>query len=131
MKPAAAGEHRSSLPEQWRQEAALLRRRGAGAQAVTLESCADELEAWEHRRTLETLTLEEAGQESGYSYSALEKMVRRGELENVGEKGRPRVRRGDLPRKGRRREQPELAGPVLEGRSRPRLAQSGKRSHVM
>jgi hypothetical protein len=130
MRPAAAGEHRSSLPEQWRQEAALFRRRGAGAQAETLESCAAELEAWEHQRALETLTLEEAEQESGYSYSALEKMVRRGELENVGEKGKPRVRRGDLPRKVRR-ELPDLAGPVLEGRERIRLDAPGKRSHIV
>lgn len=105
-----------SLPAQWRREAALLRRRGAAAQAETLESCAVELEAWEHQRALETLTLEEAEHESGYSYSALEKMVRRGELENVGEKGRPRVRRGDLPRKVRH-EAPDLAGPVLDGRA--------------
>lgn len=106
------------LPARWRQEAAVLRRRGAAGQAEALESCAEELEAWERQRALEGLTLEEAERESGYTYSALEKMVRRGELENVGEKGRPRVRRGDLPRKARR-ERPDLAGAVLEARRAP------------
>jgi hypothetical protein len=37
----------TALPELWRQEAAVLRRRGAEGQAATLESCAAELEAWE------------------------------------------------------------------------------------
>jgi len=116
----AANGRGDSLPELWRHEAAVLRRRGAAGQAEALESCAAELEAWESQRALEALTLEEAERESGYSYSAIEKMVRRGEIENVGEKGRPRVRRGDLPRKARR-ELPDLAGPVLDGRSRLRL----------
>ena len=120
MSSSAVRATGSSLPERWRQEAGVLRRRGAANQADALESCADELEAWERERALEALTLEDAERESGYSYSALEKMVRRGELENVGEKGRPRVRRGDLPRKVRR-EAPDLAGPVLEGRGRVRL----------
>ncbi|MGH7498600.1 MAG: hypothetical protein ACREL3_07090 [Gemmatimonadales bacterium] len=110
----------TSLPAQWRQEAAVLRRRGAAAQAEALESCAVELDAWEQAHALERLTLEEAERESGYTYSALEKMVRRGELTNVGEKGRPRVRRGELPRKARR-DRPDLADQVLDRRGGPRL----------
>jgi hypothetical protein len=117
----------TALPELWRQEAAVLRRRGAEGQAAALESCAKELEAWEQEHALEALTLEEAERESGYTYSALEKMIRRRELANVGEKGRPRVRRGDLPRKARAREvAPDLAGPVLDGRAAGlRLNRSG------
>jgi hypothetical protein len=118
-----------SLPELWREEAIVLRKRGAAGQAEVLESCAAELEAWKHQRALEALTLDEAERESGYTYSALEKMVRRGELENVGAKGRPRVRRGDLPRKARH-EAPDLAGPVLEGRGRRRLDPHSDASHV-
>jgi hypothetical protein len=121
----------SSLPELWRREAIVLRRRGAAGQADALESCAAELVAWQHERAFESLTLEQAEQESGYSYSALEKMVRRGELENVGEKGRPRVRRGDLPRKAvRSAKGQDLAGSVLEGRDRRGLARLGRQSHV-
>jgi len=126
----AASGRGSSLPQLWRHEAAVLRRRGAAGQAEALESCADELEAWERQRALEGLTLEEAERESGYTYSALEKMVRRGELENVGEKGRPRVRRGDLPRKPRR-ERPDLVGAVLEGRGRLRLDGPRNPSHTL
>jgi hypothetical protein len=87
------------LAQRWRDEAALLRRRAAPAQADVLESCAAELEAWVRERELEVLTLDRASEETGFSYSALEKMVRAGKVANVGRKGRPRVRRGDLPRK--------------------------------
>jgi hypothetical protein len=62
-----------------------------------------DLEQRGREHELEALTLDQAAAESGYTYSALEKMMRRGELQNVGKKGAPRVRRGDLPRKPRRR----------------------------
>ena len=74
---------------------------------------------------MEALTLGQAAGESGYTYSALEKMLRRGELPNVGERGSPRVRRGDLPRKAARQhsgDQPDLAERVLAGRAAQRLA---------
>jgi hypothetical protein len=113
-----------SLPGRWRADAEILRRRGAAQQADALESCAAELEQFERERALQALTLEQAAQESGYTYSALEKMVRRGEIENLGEKGRPRLRRGDLPRKPRLPSHhlvgaPELAGQVLRSRVAP------------
>jgi hypothetical protein len=69
------------------------------AHATLLESCADDLETVLRERELEALTLKEASQESGYSYSALQKMVANNTLANVGDAYRPRVRRGDLPRK--------------------------------
>ena len=86
--------------DRWREEAALHKRRGTLAPvAAILEACATEQEAFDREHALEALTLEQAAAESGYSYSALEKLVRRRELVNVGQKGAPRVRRGDLPRK--------------------------------
>jgi hypothetical protein len=90
--------------------------------ATALESCADDLEQHERQRELEALTLEEASLESGYSYSTLEKKTRRGELENVGRKGRPRVRRVDLPCKARNpaRTAPDLAAQVLQSRRESR-----------
>lgn len=114
----------SPLGRRWRDEAAILRRRGAGAQADVLESCAAELEEYEREHALEALSLEAAAGESGYSYSALEKMVRRGELLNIGQRGGPRVRRGDLPRKAAARstDQPGLAERALAGRATTRLA---------
>ena len=87
------------LARRWRDEADTLRRRGATAQAVVLESCAEELETVLRERDLEALNLRGASEESGYSYSALQKMVAEGKLPNMGDKNRPRVRRGDLPRK--------------------------------
>ena len=113
----------SSSPDrligQWRCEAETLRKLGATAQAVLLESCVDELEAAQQEQALEALTLNQATQESGYSYSALQKKVASGELPNMGTKNRPRVRRGDLPRKAgqlakvTRDGEPDLVGMIL------------------
>ncbi len=109
----------SELAERWRAEAALLHHRGAEAQAAVLDQCAAELEEAVRESQLEALTLREAEEESGYSYSALQKMVTKGELQNVGDRHRPRVRRRDLPRKVRRPEphvhEPDLAGMILAG----------------
>jgi hypothetical protein len=80
-----------------------------------LEACAAQLESAAREHALEALTLDEARNESGYSYSALQKMVASGELENVGNKGSPRVRRGDLPRKARK-EEPGIAAAIIERR---------------
>jgi len=109
-----------ALAQRWRDDAVLLRRRGAEAQATVLESCASDLEEEERRLSLETLTLEEAEGESGYSYGALQKMVADGRLPNAGGPHRPRIRRCDLPRKpSARREgakgEPDLASLVLAG----------------
>ena len=111
----------SSLAARWRTDADMLRKRGAVAQAVAVESCADDLEAALREHSLQALTLNEASQESGYSYSTLQKKVASGELPNVGNKNCPRVRRGDLPRKagqlprGPSGGETDLAGKVLTG----------------
>src|SRR5260370_12695526 len=89
------------LTARWRQEAQLLRECGAVEAAQTLERCAGQLEAFERERALEALTLEQAAGESGYSYSALQKLLARGALANGGEPHRPRLRRRDPPRKPR------------------------------
>ena len=106
-----------SLARRWREESKGLRQRGAETQAAVLESCATELEEHERLISLEALTLEEAVLESGYSYAALQRMVASGYLENVGRRHRPRVRRGDLPKKGSRASafqgEPDLAAQVL------------------
>jgi hypothetical protein len=115
MPPAELG-----LAQRWREEAGLLRRRAATAQADVLESCAADLETWVRERGLEALTLDHAAEETGFSYSALEKMVRTGRVTNVGRKGAPRIRRGDLPKKpSRPRTRPvdrSIAALGLEGR---------------
>ncbi len=45
----------------------------------------------------ETLTIAEAALESDYSSEHLRKLVASGTIPNAGEKGRPRIRRRDLP----------------------------------
>jgi len=86
------------LAEGWRADAVMLRKRGAAAQAEALESCAADheqvLQEWQD----EELTLHEAAEESGFSYSRLQQLK---DL-NVGTPGSPRIRRCDLPSKPRR-----------------------------
>ena len=84
-----------------------------------LLTIADEIEEKAYAYALEQLTLRDAAVESGYSYSAVQKMVASGELENLGDKGSPRVRRCDLPKKHTQRVlvgEPDLAGMILDGR---------------
>ena len=111
-----------ALAVRWRNDALLLRRRGAEPQAVTLEACAEDLEQSLQESALEALPLSQAARESGYSYSALEKGIRSGRILNAGEPGRPRIRRCDLPRKAGSpglklvQRQTNLAEKVLAGR---------------
>jgi hypothetical protein len=112
----------SRVTARWRSETEILHRRGADEQAAVLESCASELQDEGRLFSLESLSLGQAEAESGFSYSALQKMVSEGTIPNVGKKGAPRVRRGDLPKKpGADKEanhgEPTLATRVLVGRS--------------
>lgn len=111
----------SQVVARWREEAKLLRAHGAAEAAMTKERDAADLEQEARAFSLEGLTLDQAAEESGYSYSALQKMVSTGRMVNVGSPGQPRIRRGDLPRKpGRGNEsqkgEPDLAELVLAGR---------------
>ena len=86
--------------------------------AETLESALDERGAALYRHLAaelqealreaadEVLTLSEASSESGYSASRLRHMLASGDLPQAGVKGKPRVRRGDLPSKPQRHGQP-------------------------
>lgn len=47
----------------------------------------------------ELLSLHQAAAESGYSVDRLQKLVASGEIPNAGRKGKPAIRRSDLPRK--------------------------------
>jgi hypothetical protein len=90
----------AALCARWRETAQTLKRYGSTEAASALVECASELEAALREEELEALTLAEAVSESGMSYSSLQKRLASGELLNVGEKGSPRIRRVDLPRKG-------------------------------
>jgi hypothetical protein len=108
------------LAERWRERAALMREYNpTSAEANVLHKVAAELEAEARAYALEALTLEAAAEESGYGYSSIQKQIADGLLENVGKKGNPRVRRGDLPTKGARPyrgERPGIADRILANR---------------
>jgi hypothetical protein len=99
------------LPEFIRREAEWLREWGDDSRPRALEKIAGVMEWVQAEWDNQPLTLQQAAEESGFSYSTIEKKVASEELENVGEKGKPRVRRGDLPKKGR---QPSQASDVGE-----------------
>ena len=67
-----------------------------GGAAVADEILTD-LHAMMGASALEPLTLREAAMLSGYTVDHLQRLVAAGQLENIGRKGRPRIRRGDLP----------------------------------
>lgn len=69
--------------------------RGAGIWSRAADALEEQFQEW----AFEAVPLKQAAEETGYSYSALDKMARRGELEDVSEDGTRRVRRRDLPRK--------------------------------
>jgi len=117
VSSAARASFGSKLAERWRHDAARLTEYGATEHARLLLKCASELEATEREHGLETLTIESAATESGFSYSSLQKRLASGEIENVGTKGSPRVRRGDLPRKGTARRDVSIAEAVLARRA--------------
>ncbi len=92
----------AQLADSWRDDARILRSRGAPGHADVLESCAQELQARQEEHFLEALPLSQAAKEVGYSYSALQKVVAEGKNPNVGKRNAPRIRRGDLPQKAGR-----------------------------
>jgi hypothetical protein len=107
------------LASEWSARAAMMREYGAADQAVAIEACGAELHAAVSAWQEELLTLEQAAEESGYSYSTLQQKVAAGDILNRGTRGRPRVRRFDLPRKAPapcavlESGEPDLAGEVL------------------
>jgi predicted urease superfamily metal-dependent hydrolase len=86
--------------DRWRnQDAPMLRLRGAVEAAATTEALANELERLAEQHTKEVLTFDQAADESGYSADHIARLVAEGRLQNVGERGAPRVLRGQLPKK--------------------------------
>jgi hypothetical protein len=76
-----------------------MRRFGAAEQATVLETALMELKDFLLRQAEEVITLTQAAHETGYTPDHLGRLVRGGEIPNVGRKNAPRVRRADLPKK--------------------------------
>lgn len=75
--------------------------RFAPAAAEAFRAAADELEAALATAEDEALDLTTASLESGYAARTLREHIARGKVPNAGSKHRPRIRRGDLPRRTR------------------------------
>ena len=86
---AEVREQAKTLREQW----------GAEDQAKGAEAAVGIIERRVREAQLESLSLEQASAESGYSVDHLGRLVREGILPNAGEPYAPRIRRCDLPRK--------------------------------
>ena len=92
----------------WREDAAVLRRRGASRAAALLERLAAELEedvcgadAGTAHDAPELVTVAAAVGLSGYTRGHLRRMLVAGTLTNYGTTSRPLLRAADLPRKPR------------------------------
>jgi hypothetical protein len=103
----------------WREKADELRDLALESEARAFERCASELERAFAEHDMKALTLQQAADESGFSYGHVQRLVTEGALENVGAPGSPRVRRGDLPRKPGwpKVGQPGLADEILARRA--------------
>lgn len=91
--------------DRWRARRDELERLGASVNGAMLcEEAIRDLEAVLAGSGSEALTLAEAAVRSGYSRDHLARLVRQGDLANVGRKHAPRVLARELPRK------PKVAG---------------------
>lgn len=89
----------TELAESWLTDAEVLERYGDERGAELNRLHARELREALRSHERETLTLAEAAEESGYSKRHLRALISDGTIPNAGEKGRPQIRRGDLPMK--------------------------------
>jgi len=86
----------SALPQEFREEAEVLRRWGLVEAAEAAERAARRIEERIHRWLDEELPIAKAAEEAGLSASAAEKRLASGRWPNAGRRYRPRVRRRDL-----------------------------------
>ena len=87
------------LVARWRSEAETVERCGQEPTGKLIRRLSAEVEEALRDDQNETLTLAEAALESGYSVEHLRKMVAAETVPNAGERGRPRIRRIDIPLK--------------------------------
>ena len=103
------------LAHEWKAEAERLRSRyGLEEMARLCEAHLAELLETVTESEDQALTLDDAARESGYSKRRLRELVSAGEVPNAGEKGRPRIRRADLPRRVSRTDRFDAAAHAAE-----------------
>ena len=86
----------AALLSHWRSRASDLERY-APAAAQAFRQAADELAEALNGAAEETVSLKEAEMLGGYPVDSLQRMVACGRIQNVGRKGKPRIRRADVP----------------------------------
>lgn len=91
-KPVAA------LVATWREQASSLAGY-ADPVAKAFADVADQLEAALQAEAADSLSLTEAARVGGYSADHLGRLIRAGQIPNVGTKTRPRIRAAEVPRK--------------------------------
>lgn len=90
----------SALVERWKREAQQASERfGLPSHAHLILKHVEDLEHAVSEMDNEHLSLTDAANECGYSPDHLGRLVKDGSLHNHGSKHRPKVRRGDLPKK--------------------------------
>ena len=89
----------ADLADLWLSHAETLERYSDTRGAEVCRLHARELREAIEREESDSLTLAQAAEVSGYSKDHLRTLVSEGTLPNAGEKGRPRIRRGELPKK--------------------------------
>ena len=90
------------LVSRLRSKAAEMKEMEADGQAAGIAWCVRQLEQALQEQDGQLLTLQEAAVVSGYSPDHLGRMVRAGDIPNLGRPGAPRIMLKDLPRKAKR-----------------------------
>src|SRR5690348_11147820 len=87
----------SSLPAEWRRRASELEKiQAVVPAAVLLRECANQLDDTLQSEA-DSVSLKEAAALGGFTSDHIQRLVAKGQLENVGRKGKPRIRRVDVP----------------------------------
>jgi hypothetical protein len=88
------------LSPQWRARAAEFRRCGAGESVARAWECAaEELDEAVRRDSDQVLSVRDAAHEAGYSEEHIRRTLRQNPELNCGRRGKPAIRRANLPRK--------------------------------
>ena len=85
----------SALPTHWRARATELERY-APAAAQAFKDAADQLQDV-LQATADSVSIKEAATLGGFTIDHIQRLVRQGRIENVGRKGKPRIRCEDVP----------------------------------
>ena len=85
----------AALPAHWRQRATELEKY-APAAAQAFREAADQLDD-ALAAPIDSVSINEAASLGGFSVDRIRKLVASGRIENVGRKGKPRIRRADVP----------------------------------